>query len=182
MKETKKFNSSKFNWNKTTSILFKSFEFIKTHNKNFLKLMIENRHWKLDDSTNTDQPPKAFNPIPFSLRFLFLFRNRRFWRTQKNKRENLNNVLRRFANTTRKLLRKKIKAKLPPTKENEVEWLVWALNAFVVVFFSLARVCIMQLFIWSFLVVLHRSSDHFLGGKIQANLYFYRLPQRLFGA
>jgi hypothetical protein len=89
-----------------------------------------------------------------SFRFLFSFRNRRADHTEKaakNKRETLNNVLRRFANTTRKLLRKKkIKASSPPTKENEV--LFEPLNAFVVAFslslsLSRPRVCIMQLFI-----------------------------------
>ena len=92
------------------------------------------RHQKLNDSTNTTKTAQSFQSDSFSP-FLFSFYNRRDRNTQKNERKNLNNVLRRFANTTRKLLRKKIKANSPPTKENEVEWLVWALNAFVVVVF-----------------------------------------------
>lgn len=70
---------------------------------------------------------------------LFSFRNRCDRRTKTS--EKLLTILKRFANTTRKLLRKKkIKETLPPTKENEVEWLVWALNASVVVVW-LSREC-----------------------------------------
>lgn len=132
---------------------------------------ISNNIQKLNDCSNTTTDTPKLSQLILSLSaFVLVSRSQ-----HKNKQETLNNVLRRFANTTRKLLRKKIKANLPPTKENEVEWLVWALNA-------LPRVCIMQLFIWSFLVVLHRSLDHFLGGKIHVNLRFYRRAVRLSGA